>query len=109
MKPGELIYRVIRSKYDDKWYYCVYEVIRYRYFDNTSNVLIQIAPIITYYDAKHSSHSTVIFHSSEDWESVWRNSWDFISKDEFAAKEAYKQKTENENQDNDKDASISRN
>ena len=109
MKPGELIYRVIRSKYDDKWYYCVYEVIRYSYFDNTSNVLIQIAPIITYYDAKHSSHSTVIFHSSKDWTSVWRNSWDFISKDEFAAKEAYKQKTENENQDNDKNASISGN
>ena len=109
MKPGELIYRVIRSKYDDKWYYCVYEVIKYCYFDNTSNVLIQIAPIITYYDAKHSSHSTVIFHSSKDWTSVWRNSWDFISKNEFAAKEAYKQKTENENQDNDKNASISGN
>ena len=109
MHSGDLIYRVIRNKYDNKWYYCIYEVIAYRYFHHTSNVFIEVAPIITYYDSKHSSHSTIIFHSSENWNSIWRNSWDFISKDELSAKEAYKQKIENENQSNNEDASISRN
>lgn len=107
MKPGDLIYRVIKSKYDNKWYYCIYEVIKYDYYNCTKRAYIEIAPIITYYEAKYSSHTTIIFPCFEAWTSVWRTPWDYISKDEFSAKEAYKQKIENENQGNNEDASIS--
>lgn len=107
MKPGDLIYRVIKNRYDSKWYYCIYEVIEYNYYNDTRRAYIEIAPIITYYEAKHSSHTTITFPCFEEWKSAWRTQWDFISRDEFAAKEAYKQKTENENQGNNKDASIS--
>ena len=107
MKPGDLIYRVIKSKHDDKWYYCIYEVIKYNYYNSTKRVYIEIAPIITYYEAKHSSHTTIIFPCFEPWTSTWRTPWDFISKDEFVAKEMYKSKIEDENQSDNEDASIS--
>ena len=121
MKPGDLIYRVIKSKYDNKWYYCIYEVIKYDYYNCTKRAYIEIAPIITYYEAKHSSHTTIVFpcfakyssHTTiifpcfEEWKSTWRTPWDYISKDEFSAKAVYKQKIENENQSNNEDASIS--
>lgn len=108
MKPGDFIYRVIKNKYDNKWYYCIYEVVRYSYHGNIKKAYIEIAPIITYYDAKHSSHTTITFLCSEAWNSVWRTSWDFISKNELSAKEIYKQKIENENQSDNKNSSVSR-
>ena len=108
MKPGDLIYRVIKNKYDNKWYYCIYEVIKYKYHKGIQSALIEIAPIITYYEAKHSSHTTICFPCLETWESVWKDSWDFISKDEFVAKRMYKLETENENQGNNEDETISR-
>ncbi len=108
MKPGDLIYRVIKNKYDNKWYYCIYEVIRYNYYNNIRRAYIEIAPIITYYVAKHSSHTTINILCSERWTSAWRTPWDFVSMDEFVAKEIFKEKViENENQSNNEDASIS--
>lgn len=108
MKPGDLIYRVIKSKYDNKWYYCIYEVIEYSYYNDTRRAYIEIAPIITYYEAKHSSHTTIVFPCFEEWKFTWRTPWDYISQDEFSAKDVFKQKIiENENQSNNEDASIS--
>lgn len=107
MKPGDLIYRVIKSKYDGKWYYCIYEVVRYYYYKGIRKAFIEIAPIITYYEAKHSSHTTINFPCFEEWDFAWRTPWDFISKDEFVAKKMYKSKTEDENQSDNEDASIS--
>lgn len=107
MKPGDLIYRVIKSKYDGRWYYCIYEVIRYNYYRGIRKAFIEMAPIITYYEAKHSSHTTVNIICSEEWTSVWRTSWDFVSKDEFSAKKAYKQKIKNENQSDNENSSVS--
>lgn len=98
MKSGDLIYRVIKSKHDGKWYYCIYEVIEYNYYNGPRNAFLEIAPIITYYEAKHSSHTTIVFPCFEEWESIWRTPWDFISKNEFSAKEMYKLKIEDENQ-----------
>ena len=108
MKSGDLVYRVIKSKYDGKWYYCIYEIIRYNYYKGIRKAYIEIAPIITYYEAKHSSHTTINFPCFEGWKSAWRTPWDFISKDEFSAKEIFKEKViENENQGNNEDAPIS--
>lgn len=110
MKPGDLIYRVIKSRYDSKWYYCIYEVIEYKYYNDIRRVYIEIAPIIAYYEAKHSSHTTITFPCFEGWESAWRTPWDYISQDEFSAKDVFKQKIiENENQGNNEDETISRN
>lgn len=106
MKSGDLIYRVIKSKYDNKWYYCIYEIIKYNYYFALKKAYIEMAPIITYYEAKHSSHTTINLYCFADWVSDWRTPWDFISKDQFAAKKVFKQKViENENQGNNEDAS----
>ena len=109
MKPGDLIYRVIKNIYDRKWYYCIYEVIEYNYYNDTRRAYMEIAPIITYYETKHSSHTTINFPCFEGWESIWRTPWDYISKDEFSAKDVFKQKViENENQSNNEGETISR-
>lgn len=109
MNQGELIYRVIKNKHDGKWYYCIYEIIKF-ICDEKSHILrLTIAPIITYYDAHHCAHSTIIVqYNSLDIIDFWAHDWDYVTTSEHLARHIYLQKTKDENQGDNENASISR-
>ena len=92
LKKGDIIYRVI--KVEDLWYYCIYEVVKYQYLYFCSVAKLQIAPILTYYEAKYSSVSTLLLNNiSENWIEFWPHSWDYITTNEDMAKCIYYEKT----------------
>ena len=113
MKAGDKIYRVVKL-HDNKWYFCVYECIRIVKCCingiDTQQGWVEAAPILTFYNASYKSHSTFQFkHSNPDiLLDEWVRGWDYISDDEQLALAVYKEKTKDENQRNNKNASTSK-
>lgn len=64
----------------------------YHHFDNTAK--LYIAPIITWYEADHSSISTLhLTNVTENWIEIWVDTWDYVTTDENMAKCMYYEKT----------------
>ena len=109
MKPGDKIYRVVKS-YDKKWYFCVYEFVRLQFLkDRLDSAWVEVAPILTFYESKYDSHSTFALNNYKpDLLDEWVRSWDYLSNDEQLAMAVYRDKVQNENQSNNKTFSISK-
>ena len=108
MKSGDPIYRVVRL-HDGKWYFCVYEFVRVSISQVHGCGWVEVAPVLTYYEAKHSSHSTFTLHNyTSDCIAEWVRDWDYLSSDEQLALAVYKEKTKDENQSNNKTFPSSR-
>ena len=98
MKPGDKIYRVFRLEETGKWYYCIYEYVRAVVTTGLGCGWIEVAPILTFYNASYKSHSTIpIKHFHKDIIDEWVRSWDYITSDEYLALAVYKEKTKDEN------------
>ena len=105
---GKPIYRICHTGFG--WQYCIYELIRAFYSDEFNSGWIELAPIITYYNANYSSHSTFqIKNKFSDELSSWVRDWDYITSDQYLAEKVYKEKNKNENQSNNEITSKSPN
>ena len=91
LKKGDIIYRIYKSS-DGKWYYCIYELEKIHHYQKSD--MLFITPIITYYEAKHSSVTTLIINKiSDNWIDAWPHPWDYITTDENMAKCMYYEQT----------------
>lgn len=98
MKPGDKIYRVIRNKFDGKWYFCVYEYIHAVVHIGFTNAVIEVAPILTFYESNYKSHSTFQIKKFNDTLiDEWVRDWDYITNNEYLAISVYKEKIKDEN------------
>lgn len=101
MKQGDIIYRVTKNKYDGRWYFYIYELVRHSYHVGQKQIYLELAPILVHADSKYKQHTTMMISAGKSDCSFWRGKWDFVTTDENLAKNTYKEKIENENQSND--------
>ena len=105
MKPGDLIYRVMRTL-DDKWYYCIYELVKCTCNTEKRVAKLLVTPIVTYYDARPGSCSMIIVnYNSLDIIDYWAHDWDYVTTDQYLARYVFLEMTRDENQSNNEDAS----
>lgn len=91
LKKGDIIYRIYKHA-DGTWYYCIYELDKIQHYKNVD--MLFIAPIITYYEADHSSITSLFVQKiSDNWIEAWPHKWDYITTDEYMAKCVYYEKT----------------
>lgn len=111
MKYGDKIYRVVRSKEDGRWYFCVYDFIRVvsECIDRSSRrttECLEVAPVLTFYNSNYKSHSTFCISRKCDSDLVdfWVRDWDYLSNNEQLAIDIFKllgsdpKKIENKNE-----------
>ena len=92
MKHGDKVYRVVRSKEDGRWYFCVYDFIRVvsavvDITNKRTTECLELAPILTFYNSNYKSHSTFLISRKRDSDLIncWVREWDYISNNEQLA------------------------
>lgn len=95
MKPGDKVYRIVKLENSNDWYFCIYEFVKSVYKDFSKVGFVELAPILTFYNASYKQHSTFqIKRSDFSYLDDWIRKWDYITTDEQKAINVYKEKKE---------------
>ena len=92
MKPGDKVFRIVKLKDCNDWYFCIYELVRS--VKTITGGFVELAPVLTFYsDSNYKQHSTFAIKRDDfSYLDDWVRKWDYITTDEEKAVNVYKEK-----------------
>lgn len=92
MKSGDKVFRIVKLKDCNDWYFCIYELVRS--VKTITGGFVELAPVLTFYsNSNYKQHSTFAIKRDDfSYLDDWVRKWDYITTDEEKAVNVYKEK-----------------